>query len=333
MRLFSWHRAASWIGEIGMRYALRPADRSTANFAAGIMAVAALLTGCGTPGQGHGGSGPNGSAAPLARTQTSGPEWGSRAEALALARQLLSRLALPPGARAARMPVVPRLLRQPASSIAAIGLVDVHRLFSLPQRPPAVQRFLLTHAPASMRRYEHGEESSPAGTQMQDVSYEPRSVPGGIFRAQLVAAVVPGPGATSLLRADAEVVWFPRRTAVEHLDPASFRRVIVSARVLNPRPSTVTRVITSPAVIARLAGLLNGLPAAPGLGMSCPAMLTTYRVKFSAGAGRAPETTATAAGCLTDQITVNGKAQPALWDRSERLAAAASKLLRVTPQG
>jgi hypothetical protein len=184
-----------------MRYVLRPAGRPAAMLAAGIMAVAALLTGCGTPGQGPGGSGPSGGAAPLARTRTSGPEWGSRAEALALARQLLSRLALPPGARAARMPVVPRLLRQPASSIAAIGLVDVHRLFSLPQRPPAVQRFLLTHAPASMRRYEHGEESSPAGTQMQDVSYEPRSVPGGIFRAQLVAAVVPGPGATSLLRA------------------------------------------------------------------------------------------------------------------------------------
>ncbi len=316
-----------------MRYVLRPADPSTAMLAAGIMAVATLLTGCGTPGQGHGGSGPGGGVAPLARTRTSGPESGSRAEALALARQLLSRLALPPGARPARMPVVPRLLRQPASSIAAIGLVDVHRLFSLPQRPSAVQHFLLTHVPASMRRYELGGDISPAGTQLRDVGYEPRSVPGGIFRAQLVAAVVPGPGATSLLRADAEVVWFPRRTAAEHIDPASFRRVIVSARVLNPRPHTVTRVITSPAVIARLAGLLNGLPAAPGLSMSCPAMLTTYRVKFSAGAGREPETTATAAGCLTDQITVNGKAQPALWDRSGRLVTAASKLLRVTPQG
>ena len=315
-----------------MRYALRPAGRPAATLAAGIMAVAALLTGCGTPGQGPGGSGPSGGAAPLAKTRTSGPESGSRAEALTLARQLLSRLALPPGARPARMPVVPQLLHQPASSIAAIGLVDVHRLFSLAQRPSAVQRFLLTHVPASMRRYEHGEESSPAGTQMQDVGYELRSVPDGIYRAQLVAAVVPGPGATSLLRADAGVVWFPRRTAAEHLDAASFRRVIVSARVLNPRPHTVTRVITSPAVIARLAGLLNGLPAAPGLSMSCPAMLTTYRVKFSAGAGREPVTTATAIGCLTDQITANGKAQPALWDRSERLAAAASKLLRAQPQ-
>jgi hypothetical protein len=301
--------------------------------AAGIMAVAALLAGCGTPGQGPGDSGPSGGAAPLAKTRTSGPESGSRAEALALARQLLSRLTLPPGARPAQMPTVPRLLHQPASSIAAIGLVDVHRLFSLPQRPSAVQRFLLTHVPTSMRRYEHGEESSPAGTQMQDVSYAPRSVPGGIYRAELVAAVVPGPGATSLLRADAEVVWFPHRTAAQHLDPASLRRVIVSARVLNPRPHTVTRVITSPAIIARLAELLNELPAAPRLSLSCPAAMTTYRVEFSAGADRAPETTAVAIGCLTDQITVNGKAQPALWDRSERLVAAASRLLRAKPQG
>jgi hypothetical protein len=197
---------------------------------------------------------------------------------------------------------------------------------------PGVHRFLLAHVPAGMRLYVNGQGSGPAGVSMQDVSYARRSVPAGIYQADLVTVVVPGPGGAALLRADAQVIWFPPRSTAEHLDPASFRKVTISARVLNPRPHTVSRVVTSHAVIVRLASLLNGLPAAPDLSMSCPGVAVTYRVAFAAGAGRAPEAIVTAAGCLTDQITVNGKAQPVLWDRSEKLIAAASQLLRVKPQ-
>src|SRR6266700_3646586 len=294
-------------GEIAMRDTFRAGRPAVALAAAGIMAVAALLTACGTAGPGPGGPGPPAGAAPLAQTRTSGSHSGSHAEALALARRLLSRLVLPPGAEPARVS-------------------------PLPQPMSAVHRFLLAHVPAGMRLFVNGQGSGPAGVTMQDVSYAPRSVPAGVYQAELVTVVVPGPGGTALLRADAQVIWFPPRSTAEHLGPASFRTVTISARVLNPRLHTVTRVITSPAVIVRLASLLNGLPAAPDLSMSCPAAAATYRVAFAAGADRAPEAIVTADGCLTDQITCNGKAQPALWDRSEKLAAAARKLLRVKPQ-
>jgi len=320
------------VWEIAMRDTFRAGRPAVALAAAGIMAVAALLTACGTAGPGTGGPGPPAGAAPLAQTRTSGSHSGSHAEALALARRLLSRLVLPPGAKPARVSPLPQPLRHPVSSIAAAGSVDAHRLFTLQQPMSAVHRFLLAHVPAGMRLYVNGQGSGPAGVTMQDVSYAPRSVPVGVYQAELVTVVVPGPGGTALLRADAQVIWFPPRSTAEHLGLASFRTVTISARVLNPRLHTVTRVITSPAVIVRLASLLNGLPAAPDLSMSCPAAAATYRVAFAAGADRAPEAIVTADGCLTDQITVNGKAQPALWDRSEKLAAAARKLLRVKPQ-
>jgi hypothetical protein len=227
---------------------------------------------------------------------------------------------------------LPYALRHPASSIAAAGSVDSHRLFTLQQPMPAIHRFLLAHVPAGMRLFANGQLSRPAGVPVQNVSYAPRSVPAGIYQAELVTVVVAGPGGTALLRADAQVIWFPPRTTAEHLDPADFHRVTISARVLNPRPHTVTRIVTSPAVIVRLASLLNRLPAAPDLSLSCPAAAATYRVAFATGAARAPETIVTADGCLTDQITVNGTAGPALWDRSEKLVAAASQLLRVKPQ-
>jgi hypothetical protein len=299
--------------------------------AAGIMAVASLLAACGTAGSGTGDTRPLGGPAALAQARTSGSPSGSRAEALALARELLSRLVLPPGAKLAQVSSLPSALRHPASSIAAAGSVDSHRLFTLQQPMPAIHRFLLAHVPAGMRLYTNGQVSSPAGVLVQNVSYSPRSLPAGIYRAELVTVVVSGPGGTALLRADAQVIWFPPRNTAEHLAPADFRRVTISARVLNPKPHTVTRIFASPAVIVRLASLLNGLPTAPDLSMSCPGTAATYRVVFATGAVRAPETIVTADGCLTDPITVNGKAQPVLWDRSEKLVAAASKLLRVKP--
>jgi hypothetical protein len=315
-----------------MRDACRAGRRIAVLVAAGIMAVTGLLTACGTAGSGSNGTGPPGGAAPLTQVRTSGSHSGSRAEALGLARQLLSRLVLPPGVGPVRVSPLPRLLRHPVSHIAAAGSVDAHRLFTLPQPMPISYRFLLAHVPAGMRLYANGQGSGPAGVSMQDVSYAPRSVPAGIYQAQLATVVVPGRGGTALLRADAQVIWFPPRTPAEHLDPADFRKVTISARVFNPRPHTVTRVVTSPAVILRLASLLNGLPAAPDLSMSCAAAAATYRVAFAAGAVTAPAAIVTADGCLTDQITVSGKAQPVLWDRSEKLVAAVSQLLRVKPQ-
>jgi len=64
--------------------------------------------------------------------------------------------------------------------------------------------------------------------------------------------VVPA-GGGSLLRADAQVTWFPPRTQAQHVDPARFRAVTVSATLFNSRRHTARRTFTAGAVIARLA--------------------------------------------------------------------------------
>lgn len=133
--------------------------------------------------------------------------------------------------------------------------------------------------------------------------------------------MVPAAGGGSLLRADAQVIWYLTRSAAEYLNPADYRAVTVTAITVEaPKrhavPRRVTRQITSRQVIARLAGLLNGLPAAPMLPVSCPPFTRTYRVGFEATPRARPGVVVTATGCLTDQIFAAGRAQPRCWMRT-----------------
>src|SRR5262245_44330305 len=80
--------------------------------AAGIAVTAALLTACGTARPASTGAAQP-SPSPAQMAQASGPPSGSRAEALSLARQLLSRLVLPPGSQPDNGPL-PASLRGPA---------------------------------------------------------------------------------------------------------------------------------------------------------------------------------------------------------------------------
>jgi hypothetical protein len=89
-----------------------------------------------------------------------------------------------------------------------------------------------------------------------------------------------------VLRADAQVIWYPRRSAAEFVQLRQVRVAIVTAVLLNPKPHSVTRLIRSRPVVARLARLLNGMHAAPAPGaMSCPEISAMYRVAFAASPG------------------------------------------------
>ncbi|MEP7023401.1 MAG: hypothetical protein ABJB47_06220 [Actinomycetota bacterium] len=127
------------------------------------------------------------------------------------------------------------------------------------------------------------------------------------------------------------MIWFPTRSAAEHLDPASFHAVIIHADVLNPKPHTVRRVVSSPKAIRQLTSLLDGLPAAPDVSQSCPALTISYRFTFVRSGARKPAAMITDNGCDTAGMTVDGKVQPAPWDRSGKLTAAAHRLLPIMP--
>jgi hypothetical protein len=270
-----------------------------------VTATAAVcLAGCGTRTAGvpaGGGTAPATTAS--ARPGTGpGPAASSRARAQALAGRLLSRLVLPPGARPVRLRVLPALLRQPEFEHGGIHSADIHRLFLLRQPMTAVQAFLERHLPAGMRRLGSGRLAGSDDIRMESVSFGPR--------------------------ADAEATWYPARSAAEHIDPSRYRAAVVSIAMLNPTRHTVTGTFTSTRVIARLARLVDGLPAAPDLPMGCPALRASYRITFVPSSRSAPRVVVIPSGCRTVGVTVGGAAQPALWDDTG-LIRAAKRLLHV----
>ena len=307
--------------------------RGTATITAVTAMAAMLLAGCGTriadlPARGR--PVPAATASAARSPAGTGPAAGSRAGAQALARRMLSRLILPPGARPLRMRVLPPLLRQPQIPDGGTHDADVHRLFLLSEPMSAVQSFLRAHLPAGMRESGDGQSADSTGITMEIVSFEPRTLPAGINGAELDTAVVPAAGGGSLLRADAAVIWYPARSAAERVDPTQYRAAVVSVTLFNPRQHTVRRTITSGGVIAGLAGLADGLHAAPYQPPNCPAILASYRITFVPAARPAPQVVVTPSGCMTVGVAVAGAAQPPLWGDTG-LIRAATRLLHVKP--
>jgi transcriptional regulator with XRE-family HTH domain/predicted ATPase len=104
---------------------------------------------------------------------------------------------------------------------------------------------------------------------------------------------------------------------------------VVKDQVVSARPGTVSRTFTSAAVIARFAAFLNARVPAPESAtgsMSCPPPIATYKLQFTARAEHGPAVTASAF-CGTVAISVNGTAQPALWDTGGGLETIAAALL------
>ena len=292
--------------------------------------AAVLLAGCGTrtaSPPARGGTTPAATASARPGTGTD-PAAGSRAGAQALASGLLSLLVLPPGARRVGLRALPPSLRQPQVGYGAIDTAYVHRAYLLRQPMTAVQAFLKDHLPAGMRLLSSGRQTQSGDISMESVDFNPRSLPAGIHSAELNTAVVPAAGGGSLMRADSAATWYPARSAAEHIDPAGYRAAVVSITMFNPKRHTVTGTFTSSRVIARLAGLADGLHAAPDVPMGCPALLASYRIAFVPAYRRAPRVVVTPSGCLTAGVTVAGLAQPELWDDTG-LIRAAQRLLHV----
>lgn len=264
----------------------------------------------------------------------SGPPAGSRAEAAALARQLLSRLVLPSGARRLPPEPVPPALTAPAYGPAAVTpSLDQYRLFALAQPMAAAAAFLAAHVPAGLEESGTGSGSGPGGVTEQDVSYQPRSVPAGIAGAQVVLTVVPASSGGSLLRADAQIIWYPPRSAAEYIAPARYHVLIITVSIFGQKPRTVHKTVTSQAFIARLARLLDGLQAEPLGAVACPAIFAEYQVAFSVSRHHRPAVVISfnETGCGGTGITVNGRPQPALEDNG-RVAALVDQVVTVTWQ-
>jgi uncharacterized protein YceK len=286
--------------------------------AVAAVAIMACLAGCGSvaartaaasgPGRGRAARGHDAKASSAPAV----PAAGTTAEAEAEAVHLLAELVLPGGARRPPERPVPGTVSAPGRNLGT-GF-DRYRLFSLPLSMEAAQQFVQAHLPAGLTSGGTGSGSGGGGPEYDVVTADvaPRGVPAGIYTAQLVYTIAPGADGGSLLRADAQIIIFPARSAAEYLDPADIRSVTVS----HTAPDPASRTITSRPEIARLARLVDGEHAFPlGLVFSCPAELPpSYQLTFTPVSASRPTVVIDPGNCMGDGVYAGGVRQPGLVD-------------------
>ena len=289
-----------------------------------VTAAAAVLASCGSVAAPGSAPRPAGVSTSVPASRSTPPA-GGRGQAAALAGRMLAAVRLPSGARRWHGRIAPGLRTN--GGLLAAGAGDTlgrSRFFVLPQAPAELSRRWRIAVPRGMAFGGSGTGGSPAGVTSEETSYTPRSLPAGIAQAQLVLTAVPARGGGSQVRADAQVTWHPARTAAEYVDPARYHALMIVVHRLNVRPAAVRKVVTSPALIARLAGLLDRSPADPGGAMSCPAETASYRLGLAVrpGGSAAIVITSPGAPCGGVAISAGGRPQPALDDRGQVVAFA-----------
>lgn len=280
----------------------------------GAVAAAVVLAGCGTVAAAPAG----GYAARTSAVRTVAAT-GSFAQAEALARHLVAEMRFPRGTRPSSLRSAPSGLRDPGPS--GPGWAHAVRLLVAPVKPAAVWATVLSHPPFNSDALMGPAASNgPVGSDVLLPAPEP-----GIDAAEAAVWVKPWAKGSTLIAAYGFATWLPLRTAAEHLDPARFRSVTVSAEKVVSGLHRTTRTFTSAAVIAKLAAFLNGRPAAPEIAVPCPLPPVSYQLRFTPKARGGPVVDV-ALSCLTDQITVNGVDQPLVWDTQGGLAQILSRL-------
>jgi hypothetical protein len=280
----------------------------------GVVAAAVLLTGGGAVLA-------DGAASAHTVSASPSPAPSPAARGAKLASQLVAEMRFPAGTKPAALASVPAALRDggpPGSHWA-----HAERLLVAPVKPAAVWAVLLAHKP-----FDEPGSMGAAGSNGPVSSSALLEAPEpGIAAAEAAVTLEPWHNGSTLIAAYGFATWLPVRTAAEHLNPGSFRAVTVTASSIIPRQGSQTRTFTSAADINRITAFLNKLPAAPQLALPCPMPVTSYQATFAPKVKGGPRVTVSSSGCLTDQITVNGKAQPSVWDTSGGLAALLGGLL------
>jgi hypothetical protein len=252
-----------------------------------------------------------------------GPAAGSLGAASRFAGQLLSQVRLPTGA--VRVTSVPLLVRMAAVSWP-MATVDDATVWRVPLPVERATSFYERHPPAGWRRPMGGTTDGVSDV-VNTLSYDSvlefvrGAVPAGIWGARVVLSIRSGGAASSFVRADVQVAWYPPRTRAEYIG-GLHAMTITDA-------SGDTRTFTKPSVIDKVAGLLNGLRAAPAGAFNCAQSADGYDVTFAVRRGAVPWTDVQAApACTGVYVTTDDASQPALADPGSAVASYVATLMR-----
>jgi hypothetical protein len=242
---------------------------------------------------------------------------GLRERAQALVWRLVNELSPPPGTRTVHLAKLPPPLDNPPSPVPP-GWIRAQRTLEAPAQPGSAWAGLLARTP--LRQIGTIIPGATGSTVL------PAPEP-GIDVAEFGVTLVQLSSTTILIAAGADAAWLPARAPAEHLGPAAFGSVTISAQRW-AQARVVTRTVTAQAGISRLTAIINsGTPAPAGVlaGMHCAPVATVYILRFTPRAAGGPSVIVTLGACPhAYDITVNGKHQPSLWDDGKlRMAAAA----------
>jgi hypothetical protein len=232
-----------------------------------------------------------------------------RERAVADAAAILRAFAVPPGAQ--RLSKAPGALKGPITTVVSTALVDDVSFWQAPGQPLAVLAWEQAHLP---RRFTLGD--ADFGPPSWDRTFSLTPVPGVLNARDLVVEVTGAGTGQTAIRVDAQVSWQPPRPAAERVPPAARVVTITQLPSLNPHarrpPAPVT--ITGPAVVRRLAALVDSLQLSTIGNAPCPAAFGGgIRLTFRARAGGPPlAVTQGPAACGTVQFSAGGTRQPAL---------------------
>jgi hypothetical protein len=258
-----------------------------------------------------------------------GPVAGSHALAGASAERLLRLLVLPAGS--ARLPAqqVPGTLQQPALSILGPGnLLDQDQLYRLPTTVPRAITFLRAHKPRGTVVNTAASWGNPDAVTITVIAFTEPNAPAGINQINLIETLAPGPDGSSLLRADAQVVWYPPRSAAEYLIATMFRSVrITMTRMTMSRSDATQNAAGGQRLIRPLAAILDSMHATSALNASCPIPPLSYKLVFAPAVPAQPAIIVTSEYCGKDQVSVGGRGQPELSDTGA-LSALVARLVR-----
>ncbi len=317
-----------------------------AAIATAVGAAALLTAACGTTSAP--GSAVPGQAASSAASRppaAAGTRSWSAGQAAAYARQLLAVLPLPPGATVTTWPSAPVPLLAPSLPALLGHVVDVRVLYRVTMPVADVSSYLAAHRPAALQQtgtgsagivQRPGQRGAPgrpgpavspeplATVQARYLDFAPRNLPAGLYQATLATVIAARPAGGSYLRADAQVAWYPPRSAAEYVTASQYRSVTVTRPDAGMAGEPVTSTYRTAKIIATLAAAVDRLHAAAGPGaISCPLMRagSFYRLVFNPAAPDAGQIVVTPTGCLLVGVTAGGQRQPPLYPDAALITA------------
>ena len=276
---------------------------------------AIAVAGCGTQ---H--IGPAGPHAIVTATAGAG---SPRQRAVADAARIIASFPRPPGAE--RTGLIASLTAPGEGPAATPDIATVTQWYRAPGRPQAVLAWIRAHVPSGFTLGGEGSGSYAPGptatpTQSWTDQLELPPVPGVLTQRWLVVLVV-ADGDQTAIRADAQVVWLPARPVAEQIPPDA--RVVTITPMFGIRSTkrfvrldqAVT--VTSPAKVAAIAAVIDGLPLFPPGAFSCPAdfgaaMRLTFR--RSPQGPVVAQLSAQYGGCGVASVSIDGRAMPELSD-------------------